>query len=58
MILTNDNIKPCINSGKRLALNQAILRGNPYIIKTLLKYGKPNPFTKDFTGKAPIHVAG
>jgi hypothetical protein len=36
--------KPQINSGERLPLNQAILRGNPMIIKTLIEFGNPNPF--------------
>lgn len=49
--------KPCINSGDRLALNQAILRGNPFIIKSLVEYGKPHPFLKDVNGKASIHIA-
>ena len=49
--------KPQINSGKQLALNQAILRGNPFMIKTLLELGNPNPFVRDKQGKAPIHIA-
>ena len=49
--------KPQINSGKQLALNLAILRGNPFMVKTLLELGKPNPYTVDAKGKAPIHVA-
>ena len=49
--------KPSINSGKRLPLNQAILRGNPFIIKSLIEFGKPNHFIKDCNGKAPIHVS-
>jgi ankyrin repeat protein len=49
--------KPQINSGSKLALNQAILRGNPFMIKTLLQYGEPNPFVVDHVGKAPIHIA-
>ena len=49
--------KPQINSGKTLALNQAILRGNPFMINTLLEHGNPSPFVKDANGKGPIHVA-
>lgn len=49
--------KPQINSGSKLALNQAILRGNPFMVKTLLQYGDPNPFVIDTFGKAPIHIA-
>ena len=49
--------RPQINSGARLPLNQAILRGNPFIIKTLLEYGNPNPYVRDAQGKAPIHLA-
>lgn len=49
--------KPQINSGKQLALNQAILRGNPFMINTLLELGDPNPFVVDRMGKAPIHIA-
>lgn len=49
--------KPQINSGSKLALNQAILRGNPFMIKTLLELGDPNPYVRDILGKAPIHIA-
>lgn len=49
--------RPCINSGKKLPLNQAILRGNPFIIKSLLEFGRPHPCLRDANGKAPIHVA-
>jgi len=49
--------RPQINSGSKLALNQAILRGNPFMIKTLLELGNPNPFAVDRSGKAPIHIA-
>ena len=49
--------KPQINSGKILAINQAILRGNPFMINCLLEHGSPSPFVKDATGKGPIHVA-
>lgn len=49
--------RPCINSGIRLPLNQAILRGNPFIIKTLIEFGKPNFYVRDINGKCPIHVA-
>lgn len=49
--------KPCINSGNRLPLNQAVLRGNPFIIKTLIEYGKPNHYVRDINGKAAIHMA-
>lgn len=49
--------KPCINSGCKLPLNQAILRGNPFIIKSLIEFGKPHPFIRDINGKASIHIA-
>lgn len=49
--------RPCINSGEKLPLNQAILRGNPYIVKTLMEKGKPNPYTRDAKGKSPLHMA-
>jgi ankyrin repeat protein len=49
--------KPCINSGNRLPLNQAILRGNPFIIKSLVEFGKPNHYVRDINGKSPIHMA-
>ena len=48
---------PQINAGSKLPLNLAILRGNPFIIKTLLEKGNPSAFVRDSTGKAPIHVA-
>lgn len=46
-----------INSGNYLPLNQAILRGNPMIIKTLIEFGNPNPYVMDINGKYYIHVA-
>jgi ankyrin repeat protein len=49
--------KPCINSGRKLPLNQAILRGNPYIVRTLLERGDPHPYTVDQMGKSPLHMA-
>jgi len=49
--------KPCINSGTRLPLNQAILRGNPFIIKSLIEFGKPHPYLRDNNGRSPIHIA-
>lgn len=49
--------KPCINSGNRLPLNQAILRGNPFIIRSLIEFGKPHPYLRDLNGKSPIHMA-
>jgi ankyrin repeat protein len=49
--------KPCINSGNKLPLNQAILRGNPFIIKTLIEIGKPNHYVRDLNGKTAIHIA-
>jgi hypothetical protein len=49
--------KPQINSGEKLPLNQAILRGNPYIVRTLMDNGKPNPYTRDARGKSPLHMA-
>ena len=27
------------------------------MIKTMMEFGKPNPFVRDATGKAPIHIA-
>ncbi len=38
-------------------MNQAILRGNPFIIKTLIEFGKPNHYVRDVNGKAAIHIA-
>ena len=49
--------KPCVNSGCKMPLNQAILRGNQYIIQTMLEHGSPNPYAKDVNGITPIHVA-
>ena len=49
--------KPSINSGNKLPLNQAILRGNPFIIKSLIEFGKPHPYARDLNGKAAIHIA-
>ena len=49
--------QPQINSGSRLALNQAILRGNPFMINALLEYGDASPFVRDASGKSPIHIA-
>jgi len=49
--------KPCINNGIKLPLNIAILRGNPYIIKTLLEMGNPHPYAVDGIGKSPLHMA-
>lgn len=46
-----------MNSGTKMPLNQAILRGNHYIIQTLLSHGNPNPFARDENGITPIHVA-
>jgi len=39
--------RPCINAGSLLPLNQAILRGNPMIIKGLIEGGRPHPFRLD-----------
>jgi len=50
--------KPCINSGVKLPLNQAILRGNPFIIRSLIEFGKPHPFVRDGNGRSPVHIAG
>ena len=33
------------------------MRGNPFIIKTLIEYGKPNHYVRDVSGKAAIHMA-
>jgi ankyrin repeat protein len=49
--------KPNINSGNKLPLNQAILRGNPFIIKSLIEFGRPHPMIRDSQGKASIHIA-
>jgi ankyrin repeat protein len=49
--------QPCVNSGQKIAINQAILRGNRHIIKTMLEHGKPNPLVRDKNGITPIHVA-
>jgi hypothetical protein len=39
-------------------MNQAILRGNPFIIRSIIEFGKPHPCLKDaVSGKAPIHTA-
>lgn len=27
------------------------------MIKTMLEFGRPNPFVRDINGKAPIHIA-
>lgn len=48
---------PCVNSGAKMPLNQAILRGNQHIIKSLFEHGNPNPFARDENGVTPIHVA-
>jgi len=48
---------PCINSGVKMPLNQAILRGNHHINFTMLQHGKPNPFAKDINLITPVHVA-
>jgi len=40
-----------------MPLNQAILRGNPFIIKSLIEFGKPNPFIRDINGKSNVHIA-
>lgn len=48
---------PQINSGTKLALNMAILRGNPFMINTLLEHGNASPFVSDCNGKLPIHIA-
>lgn len=49
--------RPQINSGNKLALNQAILRGNPFMINALLEFGEASPFVRDAAGKSPIHIA-
>jgi hypothetical protein len=33
------------------------MRGNPFMIKTLIEYGNPNPHVRDENGKFPIHIA-
>lgn len=33
------------------------MRGNPFIIKTLIEFGKPNHYVRDVNGKAAIHIA-
>jgi len=59
MILANvfKERKPCVNSGDKIALNQAILKGNRQIIDTMLKFGNANPFARDVDSITPIHVA-
>lgn len=49
--------RPQINSGSKLALNQAILRGNPFMINALLENCDASPFVRDSNGKSPIHIA-
>jgi ankyrin repeat protein len=49
--------RPDINSGTKIPLNQALLRGNVFIIKTLVEFGKPNFHVRDHNGLAPIHIA-
>ena len=34
-----------------------INRGNPFIIKSLIEFGKPHPYARDLNGKAAIHIA-
>jgi len=33
------------------------MRGNPFIIKQLIDYGKPNKYMRDINGKNAIHIA-
>ena len=33
-----------------------MLRGNPFIIKTLIEHGDPHPFCIDANGKNAIHM--
>ncbi len=33
------------------------MRGNPFIIKTLIDYGKPNHYVRDTYGKTALHIA-
>lgn len=49
--------RPCVNSGDRLPLNQALLRGHPFISRVIIEYGEPSPTKLDNNGKNPIHVA-
>jgi len=50
--------RPQINSGSKLAMNMAILRGNPFMINALLDAGlEASPYVRDATGKSPIHIA-
>lgn len=49
--------RPDINCGNKLPLNQAILRGNMFIIKTLVEQARPNFYVKDHTGLSPLHIA-
>jgi len=46
-----------VNSGCKMPINQAILRGNQYIIQTMLEHGQPNPYAKDEKGITPLHTA-
>jgi ankyrin repeat protein len=49
--------KPCVNSGNKLPFNQAVMRGNPFIIKSIIEYGKPHPYLRDYMGKSCVHIA-
>jgi hypothetical protein len=49
--------KPQINAGIKLPLNQAILRANPFIIRSLIEFGRPHPYLRDGNGKSPVHIA-
>lgn len=40
-----------------MPLVTAILRGNQFIIQTLLQYGEPNPYASDENGITPLHAA-
>lgn len=49
--------KPQLNSGQKLPINQALLRGNPLLIEAVVEQGKINPYVSDLNGKCPIHIA-
>ena len=49
--------KPCINSGKKVPLIQAIIKGHKDFIQILFEHGNPNPYSKDENGISAIHAA-
>ena len=49
--------KLCINSGKKIPMIQAIIKGQKDFINILFEYGNPNPYSKDENGISAIHAA-